>query len=297
MTEDEARAICVELGATYTVRTRRGQRYIYVSRWAPRTADQPGRQHDCYVGPLAQLAQISADTLRQRIATLPIPPRPHPHGVTPPPAAAPPTPPLGTAFVALLGTIPHTRTGILTWAAQAEHQLSIPREQISYRLAFYRAALTTHGMRLAQSTRYRALFVPDLGTDSGSYYSHIWRDPPPTPAPVTPAPAATAPPPPRKRAKRLWSTPAAMYHVHEMTDGRATSFSQEPQSHIHLAYYSDGSTRFMGDTVLRVEATNRPEIVVLVTYLRGQGLVRTAISAQDYQQHQQAVRAAQRGND
>ena len=82
----------------------------------------------------------------------------------------------GGAFFALLDTIPGERTGIATWAREAGKALSIPTEQLAYRLAFYRDQLTAHGVRLAQSTRYRTLFVPNVGQDDGAYYSHIWKE-------------------------------------------------------------------------------------------------------------------------
>ena len=78
------------------------------------------------------------------------------------------------ALIDLLGTIPTERTGIVTWASVASKRLSIPIEQIAYRLGFYREQLLAHGVRLAQSTRYRTLYIPTVGTDQGAYYSHIW---------------------------------------------------------------------------------------------------------------------------
>jgi len=83
MTEDEARRICTELGATFSVRKRKGIPYLYVARWLPRRAAEAagykattsnGQQFDRYIGPLAKLAEISEATLRQRIADLPINP-------------------------------------------------------------------------------------------------------------------------------------------------------------------------------------------------------------------------------
>lgn len=84
--------------------------------------------------------------------------------------------PAGPAFFALLATIPHERTGILRWAAAAGATLKIPREQISERLAYYLDQLATAGVHLAQRTRYRALLVPTLDSNSGGYFFHIWRD-------------------------------------------------------------------------------------------------------------------------
>lgn len=81
---------------------------------------------------------------------------------------------LTAAAVDLLATIPTRRTSILTWASAASKQLSIPTEQIAYRLGLYRELLLAHGVRLAQSTRYRTLYIPTVGTDEGAYYSHIW---------------------------------------------------------------------------------------------------------------------------
>jgi len=83
---------------------------------------------------------------------------------------------VGGAFFDLLATIPARRTGILTWARAASAALSIPTEQLAYRLALYRDQLATQGVRLAQSTRHRTLFVPNVGEDSGAYYSHIWKE-------------------------------------------------------------------------------------------------------------------------
>jgi hypothetical protein len=180
MTEDQARAICRELGATFSIRQRKGIAYIYVSRWLPRAAAEAaghqasrsnGQQFDRYVGPLDRLAQIEADTLRQRITALPLNPNKQKARPSATHKGAP-----GPAFFALLATIPHKRTGILRWAVGAGATLKIPREQISYRLAFYRDQLVAAGVHLAQSSRYRALFVPTLGSDTGSYFSHIWRD-------------------------------------------------------------------------------------------------------------------------
>ena len=82
--------------------------------------------------------------------------------------------PLTPALIDLLGTIPTERTGIVTWASVASKRLSIPTEQIAYRLGLYREQLLAHGVRLAQSTRYRTLYIPTVGTDQGAYYSHIW---------------------------------------------------------------------------------------------------------------------------
>ena len=83
-----------------------------------------------------------------------------------------------STLFALLDTIPSERTGIMTWAKSASQVLSIPTEQLTYRLALHRDALTQHGVRLAQSTRHRTLFIPTLGEDSGAYYSHIWKEKP-----------------------------------------------------------------------------------------------------------------------
>jgi hypothetical protein len=181
MTENEARAICAELGVTFSIRRRKGTPYVYVSRWLPRAAAEAagreasssnGQQFDRYVGPLDKLDQIGPNTLKERIAALPLNPNKRTTRPTASRKAAP-----GPAFFALLATIPHKRTGILRWANVAGATLKIPREQISYRLAFYRDQLAAHGVHLAQSTRYRALFVPALGSDTGGYFSHIWREP------------------------------------------------------------------------------------------------------------------------
>ena len=83
-----------------------------------------------------------------------------------------------STLFALLDTIPSERTGIVTWAKSASQVLSIPTEQLAYRLALHRDALIDHGVRLAQSTRHRTLFIPTLGEDSGAYYSHIWKEKP-----------------------------------------------------------------------------------------------------------------------
>jgi hypothetical protein len=91
------------------------------------------------------------------------------------PAGGKPLTPAGT-FFDVLATIPARRTGILAWARAASTALSIPREQLAYRLALYRDQLAAHGVHLAQSTRYRALFVPHVGQDSGAYSSHIWKE-------------------------------------------------------------------------------------------------------------------------
>lgn len=80
MTVDEARAICAELGATLSIRKRKGTPYVYVARWLPRAAVEAagwkvsksnGQQFDRYVAPLARLDQVEEATLRQRIAELP----------------------------------------------------------------------------------------------------------------------------------------------------------------------------------------------------------------------------------
>jgi hypothetical protein len=182
MTEQEARAICRELGATLSIRQRRGKGYIFVSRWLPREAAEAaghqasksnGQQFDRYIGPLDKFDQISPDTLKERIAALPVNPNKSKTPTTRKPAATPASP----ALHELLTTIPQERTGILRWAKAAALTLKIPREQISYRLAFYRVQLAAHGVRMAQSSRYRALFVPTLDSDTGGYYSHIWREP------------------------------------------------------------------------------------------------------------------------
>ena len=113
--------------------------------------------------------------MRARIAALPLNPnkdKPKAAPTRQPAATAP-----GPAFHGLLATIPRQRTGILRWAAAADATLQIPREQISYRLAYYRDHLAAAGVHLAQSTRYRALLVPTLGSDTGGYFSHIWREP------------------------------------------------------------------------------------------------------------------------
>jgi hypothetical protein len=181
MTEEQARAICRELGATLSIRQRRGKGYVFVSRWLPRQAAEAarhqasksnGQQFDRYVGPLAQLDQISPDTLKERIAALPL----NPNKSKTPTTRKPATTPASSALHELLATIPQERTGILRWAKAAGASLKIPREQLSYRLAFYRVQLAAAGVRMAQSSRYRALFVPNLDTDSGGYFSHIWRE-------------------------------------------------------------------------------------------------------------------------
>lgn len=80
VTEDQARAICAELGATLSIRKRKGIPYVYVARWLPRaaveaagrkTSKSRGQQFDRYVAPLARLDQVDEETLRQRIAELP----------------------------------------------------------------------------------------------------------------------------------------------------------------------------------------------------------------------------------
>ncbi len=184
MTEDQARAICAELGATFSIRQRKGIAYVYVSRWLPRAAAEAaghqasrsnGQQFDRYVGPLDKLPQIGTDTLRRRIGALPLNPnkdKPKTLPTRQPAATAP-----GPAFHGLLATIPRERTGILAWASTAGATLQIRCEQISERLACYRDHLAATGVHLSQSTRYRALFVPTLGSDTGGYYSHIWREP------------------------------------------------------------------------------------------------------------------------
>jgi hypothetical protein len=170
------------LGATLSIRQRKGKGYIFVSRWLPRAAAEAaghlpssstGQQFDRYVGPLDKLALISPDTLKERIAALPL----NPNKDTAKTRVSKPTAtPASPAFHELLTTIPTERTPILRWAKAASASLKIPREQISYRLAFYRVQLATHGVRMAQSSRYRALFVLTLGSDTGGYFSHIWRE-------------------------------------------------------------------------------------------------------------------------
>ena len=98
------------------------------------------------------------------------------HGLREHPTTTTKTPAPGNTFFALLDTIPAERTGIMTWAKNTSKVLSIPTEQLAYRLALHRDALNSHGVRLSQSTRHRTLFIPTLGEDSGAYYSHIWRE-------------------------------------------------------------------------------------------------------------------------
>jgi hypothetical protein len=226
MTEDEARRLCTEQGATFSIRRRRGIPYVYVSRWLPRRVAEAagykpsrsnGQQFDRYVCPLAKLYQVSEATLQQRVASLPqnpnkqpkdgqhldrtLPavaawhaeagtlkdslstssqlkeahPEAHPtgtqHGATADKSSTP-----GDVLPDLLATIPPTRTRILAWAKDAAGQLAIPREQLAYRLAFYREQLSAMGVRLAQGAGRRTLFVPQVGQDAGTYYSHIWRE-------------------------------------------------------------------------------------------------------------------------
>lgn len=92
MTEERARAICRELGATFTLRKRRNALYCYVSRWVPRRVVEAtgwktqhssnGQAFDRYVCALAQLGQVSEATLRQRIAVLPANPNTAPTPAT-----------------------------------------------------------------------------------------------------------------------------------------------------------------------------------------------------------------------
>lgn len=207
MTEDEARRICADEGAIFTVKKRGSMAYIYVTRWLPRRTAEAlgykvsksnGQNYDRYVCPLAKLDQLTPEVLRQRIASLPVNPnklaaegqhldRSTPqlaqwHAEAGTPATSPKQParpkprPLTAAAAALLATIPTERTGVRSWAAAACKALSIPTEQLVYRLAVHREALISHGVRLAQSTRYRTLFIPTIGQDEGAYYSHIWRE-------------------------------------------------------------------------------------------------------------------------
>lgn len=179
MTENEARAICSERGATFSIRQCKGIPYVYISRSLPHPTAKADPHHNSYqfggyLCPLTQLAQICADTLKEHIAALPFNPNKCPPKLqtTPKPATVPP----GPAFHELLATIPQERTNILSWAAAAALTLKMTREQISYHLAVYHDQLAAAGVKMTQSSRYRALFVPTLGTDSGSYFSYIWRD-------------------------------------------------------------------------------------------------------------------------
>jgi hypothetical protein len=184
MTEDQARAICGANGATLSIKQRSGIYYVYVSRWLPSRAAAAagytvhggrGQQFERYVCPLAKLADLDEATLRQRIAALPINPNKMRAAAGGQVAAANPSA-QSRAVLDLLATVPHERTGIVTWATKASRELSIPREQLAYRLALYRDQLSACGVRLAQSTRHRTLFVPMVGRDEGAYYSHIWRE-------------------------------------------------------------------------------------------------------------------------
>lgn len=209
MTEEQARAICNELGATLAIKRRRNALYVYVQRWVPKSSlpahwkGEGGQAFERYVCSLKKLSQLDEKTLRMRIAALPDNPnklpeegqylaRTHPHialwhAQTDTPEARPTIPIDGTgrqkktsrsaqAVNEIVATIPHERTGIITWATQAQQSLSIPREQLAYRLALYRDQLITQGVRFAQSTRHKTLFIPSMGIDEGAYYSHIWRE-------------------------------------------------------------------------------------------------------------------------
>ncbi len=210
MTEEQARTICAELGATLNIKRRRKALYVYVQRWIPSRSlpahwkkSPNGQAFDRYICSLKKLPELDEATLRRKIAALPDNPnkrptegqyldRTHPdmalwHAQTDTPEARPTIPIDGTgqkkksarsaqAIADLVALIPQERIGILTWAAQVEKRLSIPREQLTYRLALYRDELEGQGMRLAQSTRHRTLFIPKIGADEGAYYSHIWRE-------------------------------------------------------------------------------------------------------------------------
>lgn len=89
MTEDEARRICAELGATFSIRNRRGKPFVFVCRWIPARAARAagykvstsnGQQFDRYVCALEKLGDLDEQTLRQRIAALPVNPNKLPDG-------------------------------------------------------------------------------------------------------------------------------------------------------------------------------------------------------------------------
>lgn len=81
MTEDRAREICAQLGATLTMRRKqRGGVYLYASRWLParvaleagyKVGLSNGAQFDRYLCSLDALADLDESTLRMRIASLP----------------------------------------------------------------------------------------------------------------------------------------------------------------------------------------------------------------------------------
>jgi hypothetical protein len=192
VTEDEARALCAELGATFSIRKRRGIPYVYVARWLPRRAVEAlgwksttsnGQQFDRYVCPLSKLPDLDAETLRERIAVLPTNPNKHEpeaQELTGGAEGGLADAHLTDAALELLATIPPKRTGILTWAKDATARLAIPREQLAYRLAVYLDDLAAAGVRLAQvasqDIQTQSLFIPRVGQDAGAYYSHIWKE-------------------------------------------------------------------------------------------------------------------------
>src|SRR5512145_360164 len=212
MTEDQARAICAERGATFSIKMRSGRPYVYVARWVPSHAASArgytvhkgrGQSFDRYVCPLAALGQLDEPTLRLRIAALPVNPNQRPTTGHQHDQAAGEcddqnrtkgrmrTPGRDSAasavassqertpdrvFFDLLATIPTERTGIRIWAKAARNALALPQELLMHRLVRYRTQLVAAGVRLAQSTRYNTLCIPDADGDDGRYYSHIWRE-------------------------------------------------------------------------------------------------------------------------
>ena len=78
MTEEQARTICAELGATLNIKRRRRALYVYVQRWIPSESlpahwkkSPNGQAFDRYICSLKKLPELDEATLRRKIAALP----------------------------------------------------------------------------------------------------------------------------------------------------------------------------------------------------------------------------------
>lgn len=78
MTEEQARTICAELGATLSIKRRNKALYVYVQRWLPAAwlpdhwkKSTNGQAFDRYICSLKKLPELDEATLRRKIAALP----------------------------------------------------------------------------------------------------------------------------------------------------------------------------------------------------------------------------------
>lgn len=99
----------------------------------------------------------------------------------------------------------------------------------------------------------------------------------------------------RPRKKRLFIT---RVHAYRLLDPIAHRYELESSADIPLTYYSDGSSQVHGDTIVDTALIpDREELVNLHLSRRFRSApIYIAVSAADYEIHQQAIRTYQKDN-